>query len=334
MLEKPDVFPKEDSLMVGKSPSMMHVYTFIDRVKNSNAPIFIGGESGTGKELVAREIHQLSQRRKGPFVALNCGAIPDNLIESELFGYARGAFTGAVRDRPGLVEEASSGTLFLDEICDLSLHLQAKLLRLLEEKSIRRIGENRSRPVNVRFISATNKSIECEVKAGRFREDLFYRLKILSIELKPLRLRKDDIQLLIEHFIVKYCLAMQRRPVQINPAALELLLAYPWPGNVRELQNEIQKCLVLCQDAQEITPEDLSVKINPHAEKRSIASYGYFQAKADFEKRFLHQALSRCNYNRAKTAREIGISRQGLFKLIKKHGIPIPSKGKALVGQE
>lgn len=324
----------EDFLMIGQSPSMTQVLTFIERVKNSQAPIFIGGESGTGKELVARNIHQLSKRKRGPFVALNCGAIPDNLIESELFGYARGAFTGAVRDRQGLVEEASSGTLFLDEIGDLSFHLQAKLLRLLEEKAVRRIGENRSRPVDVRFISATNKTIEAEVKAKRFREDLFYRLKILSIELKPLRLRKEDILLLVEHFVHKYCRAMQRDPVQVNPVAMELLLAYAWPGNVRELQNEIQKCLVLCRDTHEITPEDLSEKINPQREKREVLSYDYFRAKADFEKRFLHQALSRCNYNRAKTAREIGLSRQGLFKLIKKHDIPIPRKPAAYAQQE
>jgi DNA-binding NtrC family response regulator len=313
----------------GQSRWLTHIQELIDKVKSTDAPVFIWGESGTGKELVARNIHFRGARGRGRFVALNCGAIPDNLIESELFGHAKGAFTGALRDKTGLVEEASGGTLFLDEIGDLSLHLQAKLLRILEENEVRRVGENRTRPVDVRFVSATNKIIEQEVAKGNFREDLFYRLKIITLELKPLRERKEDILVLIEHFLDKFCRKNGRSSVYFSPPALERLLSYPWPGNVRELQNEIWRCLILCQNSREICEEDLSVRINPERKNRRSSAYDYFHAKADFEKRFLHQALSRFDYNRARTAKEIGLSRQGLFKLIKKHRIQVPRSRKA-----
>jgi two-component system NtrC family response regulator len=219
--------------------------------------------------------------------------------------------------------------LFLDEIGDLSLHLQAKLLRILEDKELRRVGENRTRQVDVRFISATNKVIEKEVEKGRFREDLFYRLKIITIELKPLRERKEDILVLIEHFLDKFCQKLERSPAHFSPLALECLLHYPWPGNVRELQNEVLRCLILCHDSLEIGEGDLSPRINPEHGERKTSAYDYFDAKADFEKRFLRQALSRFNYNRAKTAKEIGLSRQGLFKLIKKHQLQFPRSSKA-----
>lgn len=312
----------------GQSPWLTHIQGLIEKVKSTDAPVFIWGESGTGKELVARNIHFRGARCRGRFVALNCGAIPDNLIESELFGHAKGAFTGALREKPGLVEDASGGTLFLDEIGDLSLHLQAKLLRILEEKELRRVGENRTRPVDVRIISATNKNIEQEVARGNFREDLFYRLKIITIELKPLRERTEDILVLVEHYLEKFCRKNGRKPAYFSPPALERLLSYAWPGNVRELQNEVLRCLILCQNSREIGEEDLSSRINPARRKHGSSAYDYFHAKADFEKRFLHQALSRFNYNRAKTAKEIGLSRQGLFKLIKKHQIQVPRSRK------
>ena len=314
--------------LVGQSRWLVDIQDLIEKVRISDAPVFICGESGTGKELVARNIHYGGLRSRGGFVALNCGAIPDNLMESELFGHAKGAFTGAVREKPGLMEEASGGTLFLDEIGDLSLHLQAKLLRILEEKELRRIGENRTRPVDVRIISATNKIIEKEVEKGNFREDLFYRLKIISIELKPLRERKEDIQVLIEYFLEKFCRKLGRASVRFSPPALEHLHHYSWPGNIRELQNEVHRCLILCHDAQEIGEEDLSSRINPDRVCDQAPAYDYFRAKADFEKRFLRQALSRFHYNRAKTAQEIGLSRQGLFKLIKKHQIQVPRSRK------
>lgn len=245
-------------------------------------------------------------------------------MESELFGYARGSFTGALRDKPGLVEEASGGSLFLDEIGDLPLHLQAKLLRLIEEKEIRRLGELRPRAVDVRFISATNKNIEKEVAAARFRDDLLYRLKVLPLELEPLRRRREDIVVLVEFFLDKFARELEREFVELTPTALALLQEYAWPGNVRELQSEIQRCLILCEDAALITERDLSAKIYPFRSSERVSPYDYFKAKADFEKRFLRQALDRFNYNRARTAQEIGLSRQGLFKLIKKHRIEIP----------
>jgi transcriptional regulator with PAS, ATPase and Fis domain len=315
-----------NSLLAGQSRAFRRILTLIDRVKDSDAPVFIWGESGTGKELVARSIHQTGVRRKGKFVAVNCGAIPEQLLKSELFGYVKGAFTGAVRDKPGLIEEADGGTFFLDEVGDLSLYLQAKLLRLLEEKDIRRIGENRSRPVNVRFVSATNKNIEEEIKRGQFREDLYYRLKIIAIEFPPLRERKEDLFFLLNHFLEKYSTQMGRERPYLSPRALESLMSYSWPGNVRELQNEIRRCLILAGEDDIITEEHLSPRISPQPESAKVSPYNFLEARAEFEKRFLNQALARWNYNRGKTAEEIGLSRQGLFKLIKKRGIDIPNK--------
>lgn len=260
-------------------------------------------------------------------MAVNCGAIPDQLLESEIFGYARGAFTGAWRDKAGLIEEAGGGTFFLDEIGDLSPPLQAKLLRLLQEKEIRRIGETRTRRVDVRFVSATNKNLEKEIEAGNFRVDLFYRLRILTIEVPPLRERKGDLLLLINHFVDKYCGEMNRERTHLSPRALELLLNYPWPGNIRELQNEIQRALILASGEELVKEEHLSSKINPQGETSVPAPYNFFEAKAEFEKRFLNQALRRFGSSKARTAAEIGMSRQGLFKLLKKHNIESTSGG-------
>lgn len=318
--------PSLEPSLVGQSQDFYRIVDLIEKVKDRNEPVFIQGESGTGKELVARAIHQWGARKKGRFVAVNCGAIPEFLLESELFGHVRGAFTGAVRDKPGLIEEAEGGTFFLDEIGDLSPHLQAKLLRLLQEKEIRRVGENHTRRVDFRFISATNKDIEREIKEGNFREDLYYRLKIIPIELSPLRERKDDLFYLLNYFLEKYCRKMGRERAYFSPCALELLLDYNWPGNVRELQSEIQRCLILSGEAGLIREDVLSPKINPQREAFRASSYDFFGAKAEFEKRFLHQALDRWNYNKAKTAEAIGLSRQGLFKLLKKHKIPLPKK--------
>ena len=309
------------SLLRGRSGALKRIITLIDRVKDCETPVFICGESGTGKELVARAIHQNGTRRNGKFVAVNCGSLPEHLLESELFGYVRGAFTGALRNRPGLVEEANDGTFFLDEIGDLPLFLQAKLLRLLQEKEIRRIGANRVFTVNGRFISATNKDIEREVECGNFRKDLYYRLKIITIEIPPLRERKEDLLFLLDYFLERYCGDMKRERVYFSPGALELLMDYSWPGNVRELQNEIQRCLVLTGEDSLIKEEYLSPKINPGAVKFSKSNYEFYQARAEFEKRFLSQALARWNYSRTKTAEEVGLSRQGLFKLMKKYRI-------------
>jgi transcriptional regulator with GAF, ATPase, and Fis domain len=319
-----------ESLESGKSEAFKGILTLIDRVKDRDIPVFICGESGTGKELVARTIHTSGTRKKGKFVAVNCGAIPEHLLESELFGFVKGAFTGAMKSKLGLIEEANGGTFFLDEICDLPLNLQAKLLRLLQEKEIRRIGENMPHSVNGRFMSATNKNIEREVECGNFREDLYYRLKIITIELPPLRERKEDLPFLLNHFLEIYCLEMKRPLIFFSPRALELLIHYSWPGNVRELQNEIQRCLVFAGDGILIKEEYLSPKINPQAERSSDSSYNFFRARAEFEKRFLYQALVRWNFNRVRTAEEVGLSRQGLFKLMKKHKITVIKESRAV----
>jgi transcriptional regulator with PAS, ATPase and Fis domain len=316
--------PASDSdPLIGKSRAFSAIRTLIDKVKDTDSPVFIYGESGTGKELVARAIHDRGTRRDGPFIALNCGAIPDQLLESELFGHARGAFTGALRDKAGLLEEAKGGTFFLDEIGDLSYPLQAKLLRLLQEKEIRRVGETRTRLVDVRFISATNKDLEKEIERGTFRMDLYYRLRILTIEVPPLRERRGDILLLSNHFIEKYGREMGRDKTYVSPRALELLVNYSWPGNIRELQNEAQRCLILAGNDRLIREEHLSPKINPHPQPSAPVTYNYFAAKAEFEKRFLHQALVRFGNNKARTAEEIGLTRQGLFKLLKKHNLGV-----------
>ena len=313
--------PPGAGLVAGRNGAFRKVRALIERVKNSDAPVFITGESGTGKELVARTLHESGPRRGGQFVPVNCGAIPDPLLESELFGHARGAFTGASRDKAGLIEEADRGTFFLDEIGDLTLHLQAKLLRALEERSVRRLGENRPRPVDVRFVSATHKDLEREVREGRFREDLYYRLKIIVIEIPPLRERTEDLIPLINHFAERYAREMRRPRPYFSPPALEMLLRYPWPGNVRELQNEVRRCLVLAGDGNLIREEFLSPSINPKGESFPESSRRLAAARSDFERRFLLEALARCDFRKARTAAEIGITRQGLFKLLKKHGI-------------
>ncbi|MCX6572154.1 MAG: sigma-54-dependent Fis family transcriptional regulator [Candidatus Aminicenantes bacterium] len=309
------------SPFMGTALPVRRVRAMIEKVRDTDAPVFISGESGTGKELAARIIHETGRRRAGPFVAVNCAAIPEALIESELFGHARGAFTGAVRDKTGLVEEATGGTFFLDEIGDLPLALQSKLLRVLEEKKVRRVGETRHRAVDARFVSATNKDLDHEVERGRFRQDLYYRLKIIAIDLPPLRERPEDALLLLNHFLDEFSRSMGKPRPFLSPVALEMLLRYPWPGNVRELQNEIQRCLVMADGAPLILEEYLSPKINPAGETYSRASHRFSEAKADFEKRFLREALVRCRYHRTRTAAEVGLTRQGLFKLLKKHGI-------------
>jgi DNA-binding NtrC family response regulator len=325
---------RDDSLgsgdLIGRDGAFKRVRALVEKVKNSTAPVFISGESGTGKELVARTIHDTGSRKAGKFVAVNCGAIPDPLLESELFGYARGAFTGAARDRAGLIEEADGGTFFLDEVGDLPLHLQAKLLRMLEERSIRRLGENRTRAVDVRFVSATNRDLDRAVREGGFREDLYYRLKIIAIELPPLRERADDLLPLINHFSERYARELNRPRPYFSPGALEILRRYPWPGNIRELQNEVQRCLIMAGENSLIREEYLSPGILPAGQAASPAPSGLSGARAEFEKRFLLEALTRCGFGRTRTAAEIGITRQGLFKLMKKHGIEPPGEGGCL----
>ncbi|MDD8021162.1 MAG: sigma-54 dependent transcriptional regulator [Acidobacteriota bacterium] len=312
---------KSEPEFLGISQACRLIRELIDKVKDVDSPVLISGESGTGKELVARLIHQSGRRRRGQFVAINCSAIPDSLLESELFGYARGSFTGALRDKAGLMEEANGGTFFLDEIGDLNLPLQAKLLRVLQEKEIRRLGENRSRRIDVRFISATNRQLEAEINAGRFRQDLYYRLKIMAIDIPPLRRRPEDILALISHFLDLYAKEMNKPRAFYSPEALELLLKYDWQGNVRELQNEIQRSLIMAGGEKVIRSDWLSAPVRNARDRMLADRWDYSQAKAEFEKKFLGEALRHFNYHRARTAAAIGLTRQGLFRLLKKHGL-------------
>ena len=306
--------------LVGQNGALLRILALIDKVRDLSAPVLIVGESGTGKELIAREIHERGTRAGAAFVPVNCSAIPEPLLESELFGHARGAFTGAHRDKPGLLEEADGGTFFLDEVGDLAPALQAKLLRVLQEREIRRVGETRTRRVNVRFISATHKNLDREIEAGRFREDLLYRLKIIVVEVPPLRDRREDLGPLLRHFARLYGTELARPEVVFDPGALDLLGRYAWPGNVRELQNEVQRAVILCGDDGVIRPEHLSPRLNPEGGPAGGRTLGRFaEAKAEFVRRFLEQALLRCGNNKARAAEELGLSRQGLFKLLKKH---------------
>ena len=317
--------PGGDVVLLGRSAAFARIQELIDRLKDLDTPVFISGESGTGKEIIARAIHLRGARRGGRFVAVNGGAIPDNLLESELFGHAKGAFTGALRDKPGLIEEASDGTFFLDEVGDLGFALQAKLLRVLQEREIRRVGETRNRPVNTRFISATNKDLDREIGQGRFREDLYFRLRIVTIDIPPLRERREDLDLLLHHFIARYSEELGRARVYFTPRVMEILYGYGWPGNVRELQNEIQRCLILCGEEGIVRVEHLSPRLNPaRAAVPEPEALNFFEAKAAFVRRFLGQALRRHENNKARTAEEIGLSRQALFKLLKKHRIDPP----------
>ena len=242
--------------IIAKSPAMKVVCDLAQRVSNSMATVLIQGESGSGKEVIARAIHDLGNRKDEAFVAINCAAIPENLLESELFGFAKGAFTGAVDKKAGLFEEANGGTLFLDEIGDLGGALQAKLLRVLQERQIKRIGENQARAIDVRIIAATHRSLVLEVQEGRFREDLFFRLNVIPIQVPPLRERHEDILPLAQHFLKKFLLSNDSQVKGFSKAALEALSKMPWRGNVRELENTIERAVVLC-DSAEIQPKDL-----------------------------------------------------------------------------
>ena len=234
--------------IIGNSSAIRRVYDLIDQVSATKANVLISGESGTGKEMVARAIHEGGNRKERPFVAVNCAAIPENLLESELFGHVKGAFTGAVQNKPGLFEAADTGTVFLDEVAELPLALQVKPLRVIQEKTIRRVGGTSDRRVDIRIVAATNRQLLEEVGAGRFREDLFYRLNVIEIPLPPLRDRTDDIPLLVNHFIEKYSRDLEKEVSEVSPKAMERILAYRFPGNVRELENVIERAAALSRD--------------------------------------------------------------------------------------
>jgi transcriptional regulator with PAS, ATPase and Fis domain len=307
---------------------MRKIYTIIEKIAGTDVTVIIEGESGTGKELVAAAIHEKSKRSKKPFVVFDCSAVAENLIESELFGHEKGSFTGATGLRHGAFELADSGTVFLDEIGELQIDLQPKLLRVLESRTIRRVGGDRPMPIDVRVVAATNRSLEQEVKKGTFREDLFYRLNVVPIHLPPLRRRKEDIPLLVESFIENHNEQHPEKRVEgVSTAAMELLMAYDWPGNVRELKNTIFRAISFMDGAQ-IQPDDIPDRVRIPVAKAELEireDLGFKDAKeqwvASFEKQYLTDLLKRNNFNISAAAKEAGIDRKSVQRLVKKYGI-------------
>ena len=310
-------------VLVGESPAIKKVMDLVSLVAKREVPVLLQGESGTGKELVARAIHEGSARKKGPFVPLNCGALPETLLESELFGYEKGAFTGAGSGKKGLFEEAHGGTLFLDEVADAPIPMQVKLLRALQEGEIRRLGSTRTVDVDVRVISSANKRIEEEVAGGRFREDLYFRLAVVTITLPPLRERKEDITLLAEHFIHKYREPINQAIRGISPDAWKALLEYSWPGNVRELEYLIRRGMVL-SDSEWLTGEHLSFQ--PRAEnavksekgKLAGADLTLAQAESDFLKSYFSALMAKNRGKIQAVASQAGISRKNVYEHLKR----------------
>ena len=300
--------------IIGKCDLMQDVFDLIARVAPSDSTVLITGESGTGKELVAQAIHGNSPRCFMPFVPVSCGALPDSLLESELFGYEKGAFTGADHPKRGRFEMADNGTLFLDEIGDISLKTQVDLLRVLQQREIRRLGGEEMITVDVRIVAATNRDLQKAIQEKRFREDLFYRLNVISIHMPPLRDRKEDIPLLVKAFIKKYCIEMNKEEPKIGPSSLKLLTDYDWPGNVRELENIIERALVI-GTGKEIVPDDL-----PFSPKDRI-SRPLPKSLKMMEKMHIEGILEENNWNISRAARELDIDRQTLYNKIEKYGI-------------
>lgn len=300
--------------IIGRSSQIMNVFNLMRKVLNSNIPVLIQGETGTGKELVARALHYNGIRQKGKFVALYCGSVPETLLESELFGYKKGAFTGAVTDKKGLFEEADGGTLFLDEILDVGLAIQAKLLRVLQEGEFRRIGEVTPRKADVRIISATNRSLLQGVKEGKFREDLYFRLQGVTINLPPLRERGEDVLLLANHFLKHFARLENKEIKGFTPQAADLLLRYSWPGNVRELENAIARACALTNQ-ELITVEDLGIKADSPKENNLKS------ALSNREREYIIEVLKSVKGNRQRAAEKLGISRRTLQYKLKEYDI-------------
>jgi two-component system nitrogen regulation response regulator NtrX len=317
----------ERSEIIGESAIMRRLREQIATAAPSSGRVLIHGENGSGKELVARAIHALSARRDHTFVEVNCAAIPDELIESELFGHERGAFTGAVARRRGRFEAASGGTIFLDEIGDMSLRTQAKVLRSLEEQAFERVGGKETIKVDVRVIAASNRDLPALIADGRFREDLYYRLNVIPIEVPPLRARKDDIPLLVEHFVAIFCQENGKPLRHLNGEALAYFLAYDWPGNVRELRNMVER-LVIMAPRDTIGPEDLPPPLRPKdvGETASPGSRSLREARDNFERAYIVAELRAQDWNMTRTAERLGIERSHLYRKIKAYGI-VPKQG-------
>ncbi len=310
--------------IVSRCPLMQRLFEVIPAISISPSTVLLVGETGTGKELMARTIHALSRRNKGPFVAINCGALPDTLLESELFGYKAGAFTGATRDKPGRFEMARGGTLFLDEIGEISQALQVRLLRVLQERSYEPLGATASVAADVRIIVATNRDLTAMTKSGDFREDLYYRINVVRLELPPLRSRKEDIPLLVEQFIAKFN-RMQHSTVKgVSPEAFSLLMAHDWPGNVRELENVIERAFILCPDGIiEIPhlPDEMT-----HHKTRVTISDSLLETRSRLEVEAIQSVLQKYDYNRQAAAKALGMHKSTFFRKVRQLGITLPQK--------
>jgi two-component system response regulator HydG len=309
--------------LIGASPAMRKVFDLMKRVADLDSSVLITGESGTGKELVARSLHRNSSRKESPFVAFNCTAVPESLLESELFGHVKGAFTDAKAARQGLFVQADKGTLLLDEIADMPLSLQPKLLRALEQRSVRPIGDNQEVPFDVRIIASTNRDIESMVAEGKFREDLFYRLNVITIELPPLRARENDVLLLAERFREQFAESTGKQIVGIATPAAKKLLSYPWPGNVRELRNCIERAVALTQ-YDKLVVEDLPDKISTYADDRLVVTSNdpsELLTMDEVERRYIVHILSTAGGNKTMAARILGLDRKTLYRKLEKYRI-------------
>ncbi len=307
--------------IIGVCPSMMEVYRKLQKVATTDISVLITGETGTGKELIAREVHRRSGRASGPFVVINCGAIPENLIESELFGHVRGAFTGAVASRPGKFQVANGGTLFLDEIGELPQNLQVKLLRALQERVVFRVGDSKPEKVDIRVVAATNRVLEDEIRAGRFREDLYYRLNVVNIFLPPLRERGDDVIIIAKALLSKHVDELAPHVQGFTPQALAGIKKSPWPGNIRQLENRIKKALVLC-DQSMLGPEDLDLTKESESPILPLE-----KAKEEFQRRYVLEILERNSGNRTQTARDLGVDPRTIFRYLEREANPPPPAG-------
>lgn len=304
--------------MIGKSKEMQAIFDLINRVAKVNTNVLITGESGTGKELVAQAIHQKSERNQKPFIAINCAAIPETLLESELFGHAKGAFTGATQRKLGLFEEAEGGTIFLDEIGDMNMNLQAKLLRVIQEKQVRCVGENTSRDLDVRIITATHKNLRLAMKEGHFREDLFYRLNIIQIEIPPLRNRKEDIPALAEYFLKKYSASNKLNVKGFTKKAMLKLMSMRWDGNVRELANAIERASILCA-SNHIEDQDIPSPCEDNLFLQN--SIQDFPTLEEMERRYVELVLDKTGFRKDKAAEILGINRRTLYRKEQEYGL-------------
>jgi two-component system response regulator AtoC len=315
--------------IIGKSDVMMRLFETIERIGAYKSTVLISGESGTGKELVARAVHEHSPRAKNAFIAVNCGAIPDALLESELFGHVKGAFTDAFRDKKGMFEEADKGTLFLDEIGELPLNLQVKILRAIQEQEIRRVGDSKTIKIDVRIVAATIRNLKTEVDEKRFREDLYYRLNVLPIPLPPLRDRQDDIPLLVEAFVAKTAKRLSKKVTGVTPEALKLLARYPWPGNVRELENTIERACVFADDEVigiEVLPEQIAESTSPMRLSLASGELSIKRTTRIIEEELIRRALKQTGGNRTAASKLLEISHRALLYKIKEYEIDIPPR--------